>query len=860
MVRSALAKSKRVLFLAHRKELIDQCSSKLDLFGVEHGIIRAGDKRLMPWLNAQVGSVQTLVNRDHYEADLVFIDECHRSPANTYQKVLDRFEKPPVIIGLTATPYRLDGRGLGDHFDSLVVGATAADLVERGRLMEPEVYSCGDLDLSTLKIRRGDFVFNNADDAMADMIRRGEILDNWKKHAYGLTTVVFAKDVEDSQRIVEQFREAGVRAAHLDGKTKPNVRAQLLDDLASRKLTVLSNVEVLCLDSKTEILTRDGWKGIDDFSKEDLVANWWPKDQSITFAKPKSVFRRKRKRGESMVSVSGRNANIRVTHDHRMLYKRSPEAGGYTKYKVAKASELVGQRIYYPVVGYVEPDKIKVDQDFLISEKKKKRLVVKSSHNLRKLNGYEYNASVAEAEKRIDAKYSLRTKAPHELTLDECWFIGFWLGDGSVTKLKSGGLEYVIQQSHRYMNIINKLIRTCDRMGLHYVYRDKTAPKSSHLQRRFSFPRGTGSGCQQRSGVYPFEKYLNKDFAEELWGLDHHQLWSLLRGFWCADGLHGDGENSSAALRIYNTNYNLLSKLQAVCVCRGIYASIRCNIPNGRLTTKKIHSLSVRLEKSEHQLVNDRLKLESDWKDEEVWCCNVESTFIVTRREGKVTIMGNCEGWDLPLLECVVLGRPTQSRSLYKQMVGRVMRVHEDKRRTLVLDHVKCTLLHGRVTAPEVYYLYKEKRKGKTFKMSDGVVDGVPTVTICPKCGFICSIDDDFCPECESDLIDEQSRVAETIEELRKLEDEKIKRQVFTKEEKQAFYIDMCRECMAWNHNPGWVAHKYKDKFGVWPRQLEVPDEFAKYKKDWANGETSNRSRPSDNFSQSPESQSQWDF
>jgi len=464
MVRSALAKGKRALFLAHRKELIEQCSEKLDLFGVEHGIIRAGDKRLMPWLNAQVGSVQTVVNRDHWEADLVFIDECHRAPANTYQKVLDRFEKPPVIIGLTATPYRLDGRGLGDHFENLVVGATAAELVERGRLMEPEVYSCGDLDLSTLKIRRGDFVFNNADDAMADMIRRGEILDNWKKHANGLTTVVFAKDIEDSERIVAQFREAGIRAAHLDGKTKPHVRRQLLEDLASRKLTVLSNVEVLT------------------------------------------------------------------------------------------------------------------------------------------------------------------------------------------------------------------------------------------------------------------------------------------------------------------------------------------------------------------------------------------------------------EGWDLPLLECVVLGRPTQSRSLYKQMVGRVMRVHEQKRRTLVLDHVKCTLLHGRVTAPEVYYLYKEKRKGKTFKMSDGVVDGVPTVIICPKCSFICSIDDDFCPECESDLIDEQSRVAETIEELTKLEDEKIKRQVFTKEEKQAFYIDMCRECMAWNHNPGWVAHKYKDKFGVWPRQLDVPEEFAQYKKDWANGETSHRSRPSDNFSQSPESQSQWDF
>ena len=247
IIRSAVERGRRCLFLAHRKELIDQASGKLDFCEIEHGVIKAGHKRRRPWCSVQVASVQTLVRRNHFEADVVIIDECHRSTAATYQKILERFEKPPTVIGLTATPYRQGGAGLADAYEKIVVSQSAKELVLEGFLVNPKVYAASQIDISRLRVKKsGEFTDQSAADAMADIMLRGEIVDNWKRRANGASTVCFAVNVEHSKQIVKQFQNAGIPAAHLDGKTPDAVREEILRKLASRELKVVSNVGVLC--------------------------------------------------------------------------------------------------------------------------------------------------------------------------------------------------------------------------------------------------------------------------------------------------------------------------------------------------------------------------------------------------------------------------------------------------------------------------------------------------------------------------------------------------------------------------------------------------------------------------------------
>lgn len=117
LIRRAVDRNERVVFLAHRRELVHQCSDKLDRFGIDHGIIMAGEKpSFIP--DVQVGSIQTLsarLSRGTIEpplADLLIFDEGHHCNASTYLKIIARYPDAKVL-GLTATPLRGDGRGLG---------------------------------------------------------------------------------------------------------------------------------------------------------------------------------------------------------------------------------------------------------------------------------------------------------------------------------------------------------------------------------------------------------------------------------------------------------------------------------------------------------------------------------------------------------------------------------------------------------------------------------------------------------------------------------------------------------------------------------------------------------------------------
>ena len=130
------AKGKRLLFLAHRLELVEQLSAKLDAFGLNHGIIQGNHWRRMPRLPVQVASVPTLSRREVLPpADLLVVDECHHVPSESFRKVVEAYPNA-AVLGFTATPYRLDGQGLGEWFDDMVVVAQIHELIILGELTQ----------------------------------------------------------------------------------------------------------------------------------------------------------------------------------------------------------------------------------------------------------------------------------------------------------------------------------------------------------------------------------------------------------------------------------------------------------------------------------------------------------------------------------------------------------------------------------------------------------------------------------------------------------------------------------------------------------------------------------------------------
>jgi Type III restriction enzyme, res subunit len=152
-----------VLVLAHRREIINLTSKKLHAAGVAHGIIQAGFPT-RPHERVQVASIQTLWTRaitigsmNLPPADLLVIDECHHAPAETYRKIIKAYPGS-VLLGLTATPCRGDGRGLGGIFQTMIETPQVADLIKQGYLVGTRVYAPCDPDLRGVRTQAGDYV------------------------------------------------------------------------------------------------------------------------------------------------------------------------------------------------------------------------------------------------------------------------------------------------------------------------------------------------------------------------------------------------------------------------------------------------------------------------------------------------------------------------------------------------------------------------------------------------------------------------------------------------------------------------------------------------------------------------------
>jgi superfamily II DNA or RNA helicase len=238
------------LVIAHRREIIRETHQKLFAHGVRSGIIQAGfDPR--PLERVQVASIDTLRVRAIRSkamplppADLLVIDECHHAPARTYQEIIDAYPDA-ILLGLTATPCRGDGRGLGGIFEVMIECPQVAALIQQEHLVRTRVYAPIDPNLTGVGTRTGDYIESQLAERMDKPKLIGDIVTHWHKFAERRKTVAFAVNVAHSIHLRDEFVRSGVRAEHIDGGTPKDERDATLARLASGQIEVVTNCQVL---------------------------------------------------------------------------------------------------------------------------------------------------------------------------------------------------------------------------------------------------------------------------------------------------------------------------------------------------------------------------------------------------------------------------------------------------------------------------------------------------------------------------------------------------------------------------------------------------------------------------------------
>lgn len=230
IIQSAALKNSTVLVLCHRREIIGQLK-----------------ERLAPYPNATVGMVQTITRRmdSTPEPSIIIIDEAHTAKSASYLHILEHFSRSYALY-FTATPQRTDGKGFVDIADDMVDSVSVRWLIDNGYLTPFEYYAPKTLlDASQLIVTAGEYDGKQATALLDKPKIYGDVLACYKKYADGLKTIVYCSSVEHSKKTVQAFNDAGIPAAHIDGKTPKQTRADIIRKFRNGEITVLCNYSLI---------------------------------------------------------------------------------------------------------------------------------------------------------------------------------------------------------------------------------------------------------------------------------------------------------------------------------------------------------------------------------------------------------------------------------------------------------------------------------------------------------------------------------------------------------------------------------------------------------------------------------------
>ena len=701
IARCSLEKGLRTTVIAHRAEIIKQLSDALRKEGVDHGIIRSG-VQMRAHMPVQVASVQTLVKRMSIlpKPDMLMVDESHRIMANTYLEVLSAYSHAKVL-GVTATPERLDGKGLGDVFNAMVRGPEVQWLIDNGFLARPIYYAPKTVDASGVSMRAGDYAKNELASLMDKPSIIGDSVAHYRKYADGKTAIAFCVNLKHARDTADAFNAVGIKAEVIDGTMDDSQRTGIVERVRTGVTKILTSCELIgegfdapavgagillrptaslglhlqqCLDSKTEILSDSGWVGVDEFRESQKVAAFDHNSGLVEWCDVDGFVKRKTAVGEKMISIASPHLDFRVTDGHDMIFK---SASATSKNWIKDTSgELALRRsmFHVPVSGVLKKERC-------------------------------------------------------GLSDDELRFVGWFLTDGTFNKKSR---QVSISQSARKMFHLEHIRKTLSGCGLKFgEYRIKRTGEFTHCADNVMFcvsvgkPRGTGKhlrGCQD------LMQWLDKSVGPIFDTLSEEDLEPLIEAMFL-----GDGWNSTNAITwkrgtfqiTCGNNEIMADRLQSIFVTRGY----RCNksIFIGR-NGVKWHSLYFR--KTNHASVagsnvkdgviegkpykRSRLSV-SDSDGETVWCVTNRLGSIFIRRNGKVCIVGNC---------------------------GRALRAKPDGSGAIILDHVGNCCRHGLAEEQRDWSLEgaSAKRRKREVEIETRRCEecyAVYTGVTCPQCGVV---------------------------------------------------------------------------------------------------------------------------
>lgn len=233
IAKQTTAKGNRVLFLVHRRELCDQIRNTFTRWGVN---MRLCDIMMVQTAARRLGKIP--------EPKLIITDENHHCLANTYRKIYDYFSDCRRV-GVTATPVRLNGDGLGDVNDKLIIGVSAKWLIANNCLAPYDYYAPSIVDLSGAKISRGEFDTSSVEKLVLKKAVFGDVVSYYRKLADRKQAICYCTSIRHSIEMAAAFCSAGIEAEHIDGSTPKAERDEIVRKFKNGAIDILCNVDLI---------------------------------------------------------------------------------------------------------------------------------------------------------------------------------------------------------------------------------------------------------------------------------------------------------------------------------------------------------------------------------------------------------------------------------------------------------------------------------------------------------------------------------------------------------------------------------------------------------------------------------------
>jgi superfamily II DNA or RNA helicase len=245
--RSQHSQNQRALIVVHRIELVEQIIDRFKEFGIIAGKIKAGEP-VNENYQIQVGLIQSLRSQTRRPASLglIIVDEAHHINASSYSDLISYYEKyNPTVIGVTATPSRLDGKPLGSVFAQLYEYGQITDFITNGFLSSMKHFATGFPDLKYIKVKStGDYDEKQLQAAMSNELIMANLIQGYEMHAQNKKMIVFAVNTEHANIIANRYCVAGYNAIAVDYKTATEVRKKIIDDFKNGQIQILVNVNL----------------------------------------------------------------------------------------------------------------------------------------------------------------------------------------------------------------------------------------------------------------------------------------------------------------------------------------------------------------------------------------------------------------------------------------------------------------------------------------------------------------------------------------------------------------------------------------------------------------------------------------